>query len=147
MLPTRNSVSEKAPAKDLAENYHVVIWVDHDEARVIHFNAEEFDVEILRPGRPAHGFGDATGGRPIAPAAAEPEFFHEVAAACSDTAAVLLGGSATAKTEFVKYLHRYSPRTAQRISQSETLIRTTDHHLLVEGRRFFNIAEPSSPQS
>ena len=146
MLPTRNSVSENAPAKDVAEIYHVVVWVDHREARVIHFNAEEFDVEILRPERPSSGSANATGSRPIAPAA-EPEFFHEVAAACGDASAVLLAGSLTAKTEFVKYLHRHSPQTAQRISQSETLTRTTDHLLLAEGRRFFNIAEPLPPRS
>lgn len=140
MLPMRNAVSENILAKAttaLNQNY-AVIWLDHSEARVIHFNSEKSEVEVVRPSHPpgrlhvtadigldSHGTADA-------------EFYRNVAGACDEVDAVLLAGHSIAKMEFVKYLHRHSPQTFDRISDMVTLPRLPDHLLLAEGRRFFD---------
>lgn len=148
MLPTRNEVSEKILAKTttaLNHNY-AVVWLDYSEARVIRFNSEMSEVDVVRPAHPAdrrrvtadcasdpHGIGDL-------------EFYRNVAKACDEVDAVLLAGHSIAKMEFVKYLHSHSPQTFDRISDIETLTRLTDDLLLAEGRRFFDRTDHRASQ-
>ena len=112
MLPSRNAVSENNLANAttaLSQNY-AVIWLDHSEARVIRFNSEMSEVDVVRPAHPAdrrrvtadcasdpHGIGDL-------------EFYRNVAKACDEVDAVLLAGHSIAKMELVKYLHSHSPQ-------------------------------------
>lgn len=144
MLPTRNSVSEKVPAKAIATYEHAVIWLDHQEARVIRFNADDCEVEIVWPAFPAHSQDIRPGGPSLACTPAETQFFRDVVSACEETIAVLLTGPSTAKVEFVKFLHRQSPQTAVRIRALETWEHVTDHKLLDEGRQLFTTPESSS---
>ncbi len=148
MLPTRNEVSEKILAETttaLNQNY-AVVWLDYSEARVIRFNTEMSEVEVVRP---VHS---ADRGRVIADSASDPhgtgdlEFYCNVAKAFEEVDAVLLAGHSIAKTDFVKYLHSHSPQTFDRISDIETLTRLTDDLLLAEGRRFFDRTEHGGSQ-
>ena len=33
----------------MADHYHAVVWIDHAQARVFHFNVEEADKTVIRP--------------------------------------------------------------------------------------------------
>ena len=35
-------------------HYHAVIWIDHREARVFHFNPTDIEKLILHPDKPTH---------------------------------------------------------------------------------------------
>ena len=140
MLPTRNEVSEKILAETTTalNQTYAIVWLDYSEARVIRFNSEMSEVDVVRPAHPAdrrrvtadcasdpHGIGDL-------------EFYRNVAKACDEVDAVLLAGHSIAKMELVKYLHSHSPQIFDRISDIENLSRLTDDLLLAEGRRFFD---------
>ena len=36
----------------MTTHYHAVIWIDHHEARIFHFNATDVDLMVLSPDRP-----------------------------------------------------------------------------------------------
>ena len=37
----------------MSEHFHAITWIDHREAKIFHFNAEEVEREVVR----AHGAG------------------------------------------------------------------------------------------
>jgi hypothetical protein len=139
MLPTRNAVSMMPvsirPEEDEGA-YHAIAWLDHEEAHVIYFSAGLFDPRGGRPERWSRHVR-ASVGKACSPAAAKPQFYFAVAEACEDAKVVLVAGLSTAKTEFVKYLHRELPEAFDRICGIETMARMTDNQLVAEARRFF----------
>ncbi len=125
----------------MTSHYHAVIWIDHHEARIIHFNADAANEEVVRPAHPPchlHAKAGCVSGMHLTN---EPEFYRDVAAAFDGAAAVLIAGPSQAKTEFVKYLLKHSPQKLERIQGIETLARVTDHQLIAEGRRYFAKAD------
>ena len=49
----------------MASHYHAIVWIDHREAKVFHFNATEVDHMILHPHNPTrhiHHKANAIGG-------------------------------------------------------------------------------------
>jgi len=118
-------------------HYHAVVWLDHHEARIIHFNADAADKEVVRPAHPPRHLHIKAGSASGTHIAADPAFFRDIAQACDAVPAVLLVGPSTAKTEFMAYLHQHAPRTVQHIQGVETLALVTDPQLLAAGRRFF----------
>ncbi len=130
----------------LAAHYHAVLWIDHHEAHVFHFNADEADEKTLHPVHPPrhlHGKAGSASGTHIAD---EPEFYRDVAAAVADAHAILVVGPSSAKTEFVKYLHKHAPQAFDRVSGIETMDRVTDNQILAEARRYFGQADRMRPQ-
>ncbi len=129
-----------------ATHYHAVLWLDHHEARVIHFNAEVSDEVVVRPAHPPRHLHIKSGCSSGTHVTAEPDFYRDVAKACDEAEAVLLTGPSTAKSEFIEHLHRHSPQTFKRIKGIETLARITDHQLLAEGRSYFAMANRTGPR-
>jgi hypothetical protein len=130
----------------MAEHYHAVVWIDHHEARTIHFNPEAADEAVVRPAHPPRHLHAKAGSAAGTHVTDEPEFYADVAASLSDAKAILVTGPSTAKTEFIKYLHRHNPQMLDRIWGIETLARVTDHQLVAEARRYFVKADRMHPQ-
>jgi stalled ribosome rescue protein Dom34 len=127
-------------------HYHAVIWIDHHEAHVCHFNADQADeavVHATHSPRHLHSKAGSVSGTHVTD---EPEFYRDVAGAVADAHAILIAGPSSAKTEFVKYLHRHAPGTFDRIGGIETMALVTDNQLLAEARRYFSKADRMRPQ-
>jgi hypothetical protein len=127
--------------KDMISPYHAVIWIDHDEARIIHFDASAAAEEFVRPAQPPRRVHAKVGGAAGTDPIDEPDFYHRVAEAFDGAMGVLIAGPSKAKTEFVKYLLKHFPHMLERIHGIETLARVTDHQLIAEGRRYFAKAD------
>jgi hypothetical protein len=125
----------------MTEHYHAVVWIDHHEARTIHFNPNMADEEVIHPDHPPRHLHSRVGSASGTHVNDEPAFYADIAKALANAKAILVTGPSTAKTEFVKYLHRHSPQTLDRIWGIETLARVTDHQLVAEGRRYFAKAD------
>jgi len=125
----------------VTEHYHAVVWIDHHEARAIHFNPEVATEEIVHPAHPPRHLHSKAGSVSGTHITDEPEFYADVVKALGNAKAILVTGPSTAKTEFIKYLHRHSPQTLDRVWGIETLARVTDHKLIAEGHRFFAKAD------
>jgi hypothetical protein len=129
----------------LTVHYHAVIWIDHHEAHVFHFNVDQADetlVHATHSPRHLHSKAGSVSGTHVTD---EPEFYRDVGGAVADAQEILIAGPSSAKTEFVKYLHN-APGTFDRVSGIETMARVTDNQLVAEGRRYFLQADRMRPQ-
>jgi hypothetical protein len=130
----------------LTAHYHAVIWIDHHEARVFHFNADQADETVVHATHSPPHLHSKAGSASGTHVTDEPEFYRNVAGAVADAQAILVAGPSSAKTEFVKYLHKHASGTSKHVSGIETLPNLTDKQLLAEARRYFSQADRMRPQ-
>lgn len=130
----------------MPSHYHAVIWIDHHQARVLHFNASELDEQVLRPDHPAHSrhhkADRVSGGRELE----DQRFLESVARSVAGAGAVLIVGPSSEKNELVKHIKRYHPEMAIRIEGVELLDHPTDGQLLAYARRYVKGADQMRPQ-
>jgi stalled ribosome rescue protein Dom34 len=130
----------------LTAHYHAVIWIDHHEARVCHFNEDQADETVVHAAHSPRHLHSKAGSPSGTHVTDEPEFYHDVTETVADAQEILIAGPSSAKTEFVKYLHKHASGTFDRVSGIETLAHMTDNQLLAEARRYFSQADRMRPQ-
>ena len=130
----------------MSGHYHAVVWIDHREARIFHFNVEEIDRLVLRPHDPTRHIHHTAGSIGSGHAPEDQEFFREVATALADAGAVLITGPANAKTELMKHIKAHAPRLAQIVAGVETVDHPTDNELVAHARRYFKASDRMHPQ-
>jgi hypothetical protein len=130
----------------MSKHYHAVLWIDHHEARLFHFNADAADGQALKPHDPHvhlhHHAGSSSDGR-------EPEdqaFYRRVADSLAGAKAIMVTGPSTAKVHFFKYAMRHAPALAEAIAAVETVDHPTDRQLLAHARTYFRVADRLLPQ-
>jgi len=121
----------------MTEHYHAIVWIDHREAKIFHFNSEDADKAIV----PSHASNHHLHHKANTPGSGhlgvDKEFFKRVVAALSHTGAILLTGPAIAKTELNHYMQEHRADPAKRISAVETLDHPSDGELVALARKFF----------
>ena len=70
----------------MPDHYHAVVWIDHKQARIVHFNVEEADRTLIRDHivRDIHAHEKRTGHR----IEENKPFFEDVAKAIADAGAI-----------------------------------------------------------
>ena len=126
-------------------HYHAVVWIDHHEARVIYFNADDVDEKTVHPAHPSHHLHHTSGSPSGTHDKGDPSFFRGVADALGEAKEFLIVGPSTAKTEFVTWLHGHSPTIAGRLFGVEALQQMSDGQIVAEARRFFKKADRIRP--
>ena len=124
---------------------HAVVWIDHHEARVIYFTADDADEKTVHPDHPSHHLHHRAGSPSGTHDKGEPSFYHDVANALGEAREFLVVGPSTAKTEFVTWLHGHSPALAGRLFGVEPLQQMSDGQVVAEARRFFKKADRIRP--
>jgi stalled ribosome rescue protein Dom34 len=131
----------------VASHYHAVVWIDHREARVFHFNISDIDRLVLRPDHPTrhiHHKANSIGSGHVAD---DHEFLQRVAASLTDAGAILITGPANAKTELVKYIKEHSPNLKTKIAGVETVDHPTDGELVDHARKYFRADHQLPPRT
>lgn len=127
-------------------HFHAVIWIDHQEARVFHFNPTDVDKLVLHPDHPTkhiHHKANSIGG---GHAAADNEFLHAVAKSVADAGAVLVTGPANAKSQLVQHIEQHDPRLMKLIAGVETVDHPSDAQLVAFARHYLNVTDRMQPQ-
>ena len=125
---------------------HAVVWIDHRQARIFHFDATEADERDVRPKDPAphlHHHANSIGS---GHAAEDQKFLHQVAASIGDAKEALITGPANAKHELMKHIGHHDPEIAKIIVGVETLDHPTDGELVDYARRYFRKVDRATPQ-
>ncbi|MDX2201768.1 MAG: translational machinery protein [Hyphomicrobiaceae bacterium] len=122
----------------MAVHTHAVVWIDHREARVFHFNATDVDELVIHPDKPTHHLHHKHGSIGSGHAAEDKEYFHKVAQALSDAAAILITGPANAKKELVKHIEAHMPKLAKAVAAVETLDHPSSGEIVAHARKFFS---------
>jgi stalled ribosome rescue protein Dom34 len=130
----------------MASHYHAIVWIDHREAKVFHFNATEVDYMILHPHNPTrhiHYKANAIGSGDAPP---DQEFFELVTEAIADAKAILITGPASAKSELAAHVARRHPDIARCVVGVETIDHPSDGALIAVARLYFKAEDRLGPQ-
>jgi stalled ribosome rescue protein Dom34 len=131
----------------VTEHYHAIVWIDHHEARVFHFNSDESDAIVVHPRHPTQHIHHKANAIGSGHASEDQDFFGEVVSAIGGAGAILLTGPANAKHELVKHIQRWNPKLMERVAGIETLDHPTDGVLLAHARKFFKAADRMRAQT
>jgi stalled ribosome rescue protein Dom34 len=127
-------------------HYHAVVWLDHHEAKVFHFNAAEMEELRVMPARPHlhlhHHRGSNTDGH----AREDEHYYHNVATAIADAGEVLVCGPGLAKKELLKHIDRHDPVLRKKVSGVETVDHPSDSQIVAHARKYFLAADKMKPQ-
>ena len=126
----------------MQEHYHAVVWIDHRQARVFHFNAEDADKVVVHPHRPIRDIHNKPKGGHDRE---ETAYLEEVTKAIGGAGAILVVGPAGEKNELVKHVERVHPQMKVRIEGVESADHPSDGELVAHARRFLKSADRLRP--
>jgi stalled ribosome rescue protein Dom34 len=128
----------------MADHYHAVVWIDHKQARIFHFNVEEADKTLVKDHvvRDIHPREKRTGQR----VEENKPFFEEVAKAIAASGAILIVGPAQEKDFFAKFLAEKHPAIRTHVEGVEKADHPSDGELLDFARRYVKAADHMRPQ-
>lgn len=130
-------------------HFHAVCWMDHNEARVFHFDAHTRERVTIHPGSPAHHLHPTKHlhNKRAAEATHGDKHFHEaIAEALADAQEILLMGPGQAKVEFRKHLDAHKRDIAKRIVATETVDHPSDGQIVDRARKHFKAIDRMTPQ-
>ncbi len=123
-------------------HYHAVVWLDHQEAHVMHISPDDVEKSVLHPARPhAHlhhkrgadkGGAVGTGKHPE-----DQAYYHSIVEALQGAQEILVVGPAQAKLQLIKHIHSHDPGMSDKVVGVETVDHPTDGQLVAHARRYF----------
>ena len=128
-----------------SHHYHAVVWIDHREARVFHFNAEDVERLVLHPDHPTRHIHHKANSIGSGHASADHDYLHAVAESVADAGAVLITGPANAKTELVEHIRVHDPQLTKLIVGVETVDHPSDPQLVAHAKNYFMAADRMRP--
>ena len=119
-------------------HYHAAVWIDHRQARVFHFNTDEWESEVVHS---PHGKGH----HPSHDTRGEQAFLEQVTHAVAEAGAILVLGPSGEKTELVKHIEKTHPQLSGRIEAVEAADHPTDAEIVAHARRVLKSADRMRP--
>ena len=120
---------------------HAIVWVDHVEAHIMAFNAEESEASQVKA-HSSHKKQHLKSGKPGNGHAPEDQaYYHQIAQALADAGEILIVGPSGAKLALIKHLHKHDPGLAQKVVGVETVDHPSNGQLLAYARHYFLAAD------
>ncbi|SDX40449.1 hypothetical protein SAMN04515617_103236 [Collimonas sp. OK242] len=116
---------------------HVVVWLDHAEAHVIHFSRDAAERELIKTHSQHANRHAPTGKSGLADPVEQLPYFNDIANALKHSLEVLIVGPGLEKMAFVKHLLRHEHELAEKIVSVETVDHPSDAQLLAFARKYF----------
>ena len=116
---------------------HAVVWIDHQEAHVIQFNADTHENATITT-KSKHGqihqkAGVLTGHHQVSSQA----YLHEVVEAVAGANEILIVGPGVAKLELIKHINHHDAKISNKVVAVETVDHPTDGQLLAYAKKYF----------
>jgi hypothetical protein len=146
MVHAPRSLAADHRETSMSSHYHAVVWIDHHEARVFHFNVLEMNRLVPHPEHPTRHIHHKANSIGSGHAVEDQDFFQHVADAVADAGAVLVTGPANAKTELVKHIQHHAGALSARIVGVATLDHPTDNEILAMARSYFKADHQMPPR-
>ncbi|MCE9575845.1 MAG: translational machinery protein [Deltaproteobacteria bacterium] len=115
----------------------VAVWIDHHEARVVHFMPGQTAEVATTAARAYHRPAGTVGPAPDLEGARR--YYHDLARALDGFGSVLIVGPSTAKLDFIRYVHAHDRALEARIVGVETVDHPTDGQLVAYARKYFEL--------
>ena len=117
---------------------HVVVWMDHKEARIFHVQPDEVDqTNVAAPHHNIHHKHPKGAGEEREHPDDAKRFFHDVARLLDASEEILVVGPSTAKLEFLKYVHKHEHALEPKIIGIETGDHPTDGQIVAYAKKYF----------
>jgi hypothetical protein len=110
--------------------FHAVVFVDHQHAQVLQFDAEHVRAEKIK----GHTRYTKQHGSAVR---SEHEFFGQVCDALQGITEVLVTGPRTGIADFRHYAQKHRPEAARQIVGYETVDHPSDRQLVALARQYF----------
>jgi hypothetical protein len=127
-------------------HFHAVVWIDHREARIFHFNREQAEERVLRADRPDVQVHHKAGAIGSGKAEDDRSFLDAVAQALADAGEVLIVGPSGAKLDLVRCIERRHRELRDKLVGVESLDHPTDAQLVAYARSYFAAVDRMRPQ-
>jgi stalled ribosome rescue protein Dom34 len=116
---------------------NTIVWLDHQEARILRLHANEFDETTIRA--PEHHVlrHPKGGSEPKQHPDDAKRFFGEIVQALQDFREILVVGPGTAKLHFLRYAQAHGHGLDLRIVGVETVDHPSDKQLVAYARAYF----------
>ena len=125
---------------------HAVVWIDHQEAHVIQFNADEHENATVstrsKHGRLHQKAGVVGSGHHVA----DQTYLHEVVEAVASANEILIVGPGSAKLELMKHMVKHDANIASKVVGIETVDHPSDAQLLAYAKKSFTRIDHLKPQ-
>ena len=115
----------------------LLVWIDHVQAHIIHFNADTAETEIIHTHSTHPHLHTKAGTIGAGRAPEDKQYFDDIAAKLQDSLAILIVGPGFEKLELMKHLLKHHDAIAQKVLSVETVDHPTDAQLLAYARRYF----------
>lgn len=133
-------------ASPAVPHFHVVVWLDHREARVFHFNAAEAERATVHSHALQPHLHHKSGVIGAGHVGEDTTYLGNIAGSLAEAGEILVVGPGGAKNELMKYLRQRAPATAGRVVAVETVDHPTDGQIVAHARRYFRAADRMLPQ-
>lgn len=125
---------------------HAVVWIDHQEAHVIQFNADEHENATVST-RSKYGHlhqkaGVIGSGHHVA----DQTYLHEVVEAVASANEILIVGPGSVKLELMKHIVKHDANIASKVVGIETVDHPSDAQLLAYAKKSFTRIDHLEPQ-
>lgn len=121
----------------MQQHFHVIVWIDHHQAKVFRFNASDVERDVIRPHDPAvhlhHKANTIGSGR----APIDRDFLKRIIESVSEAGAIMIVGPGSAKTELVAHIAAHVPDLSAKVSTVEAADHPSDGELMALARKFF----------
>ena len=128
-------------------HHHAVVWMDHQEAHVFRFTAEDVHKKRLQAHNPFRKVHHKAGAIGDGHEHGDRAFFDETIAALNDVTEWLLVGPSTARTEFLHHVEAHAPELKKKLVGVEPMDHPTDGELVKHARHFFTAVDRMQPNS
>ena len=118
-------------------HYHVIVWIDHQQAKIFEVSMDEAERVVLHSTHPHQHLHHKANSGDSGHAPVDKAFLKSIAATLSTAGVILVTGPASAKTELVAYIKAEHPDLFKKISGVEALDHPTDGALVAFARRYF----------
>lgn len=123
----------------MSQPYHAVVWLDHADAHILHFTAE--DVHNSFAGNPHRRLHHKRAAPDPSRAEEDRAYFRKITGSLTDAKEILVAGPASAKTAFVEHLNEHARELRAKVIAIETVDHPSDGQLLDYARKHFRRAD------
>lgn len=122
-------------------HYHVAVWMDHAEARIIAVGFTGASEITVHPSEQHSHIHHKAGSIGAGKLAEDHLYFRNIAAVLKDAGEILILGPGNAKNEFVRYIHEHQPILQNRIVGTETIDHPSDGQITAYARKYFHAVD------
>lgn len=116
---------------------HVAVWIDHQEAHVIQFNADASESELIKTKSKHPHLHQKSGILGSSHTSTDQNYLHEVMLAVSGANEILVVGPGSAKLELLKHVNKHDAKVSEKIIGVETVDHPSDGQLLAYAKKYF----------